>query len=93
MTRLERSIDIDAPLATVRSVIGDFASYPRFVPHIESVEILQADRDDPDGRRVRFTINLIKRLHYTLDLRSTTEGGLRWSLAEGPFERNDGEWR
>jgi ribosome-associated toxin RatA of RatAB toxin-antitoxin module len=93
MTRLEHSIDIDAPIAVVQAVITDFASYPRFVPHVESTEILHTDPADPLRQQVRFTINLLKRIRYTLDLRSNRDGGLEWSLVEGPFARNDGGWR
>ena len=89
MTRIERSIEIAAPVSVVQEVIWDFASYPEFVPHMERAQILQTNEDE---KRVRFTVNILRRLSYTLDLRSTSGKGLVWSLVEGPFQRNEGGW-
>lgn len=89
MTRIERSIEIAASVPMVQEVIWDFARYPEFVPHIEQAQILQTSED---RKRVRFTVNLLRRLSYTLDLQSTAGKGLVWSLVEGPFQRNEGGW-
>ena len=89
MTRIERSIGIAAPVSVVQEVIWDFASYPEFVPHMEQAQILRANEDE---KRVRFTVNILRRLSYTLDLKSTAGKGMVWSLVEGPFHRNEGGW-
>jgi ribosome-associated toxin RatA of RatAB toxin-antitoxin module len=89
MARIERSIEIEAPVPVVQEVIWDFARYPEFVPHLEQAETLQTGENT---KRVRFTVNILRRLSYTLDLKSTAGKGLVWSLAEGPFQRNKGGW-
>jgi ribosome-associated toxin RatA of RatAB toxin-antitoxin module len=89
MASIERSIDIAATVPVVQEVIWDFISYPEFVPHIEQVQILQENGEE---KRVCFTVNIIRRLSYTLDLKSTAGKGLVWSLVEGPFQRNEGGW-
>ncbi len=89
MTKIERSIEIAAPVHVVQEVIWGFASYPEFVPHMEQTQILRASEDE---QRVRFTVNILKRLSYILDLKSTGGRGLVWSLVEGPFQRNEGGW-
>lgn len=90
MAGAERTIDIRAPSARVLEVITDFARYPEFVPFMEKTEVLAAS----DGRwRVRFTLNLIRRVRYVLDLTRIDDSGLTWTLVDGPFRRNDGGWR
>jgi len=90
VARAERTIEIRAPTARVLEVITDFERYPGFVPFMERTEVLAAS----DGQwRVRFTLNLIRRIRYVLDLTRTDESGLTWTLVDGPFRRNDGGWR
>jgi len=89
MARVEKSIEIQAPIAVVQGVIWDFARYPDFVPHLEDVEVLWTEGET---RRVHFNVNLFRRIGYTLDLRRDEGKGLVWTLAEGPFQRNEGGW-
>ena len=89
MPRVERSIDVAAPVACVQSVILDFERYPEFVPFMERAEVITADGE---RCRVRFTLNLVARISYTLELEPRDGGGLAWTLVEGPFVRNDGAW-
>ncbi len=90
MAKIERSIDIRASTPIVQSVIVDFQRYPDFVPHVERTEILETEGS---RRRVRFTVNLVRRIGYTLDLTPIDGNGLDWVLVDGPFERNQGGWR
>jgi uncharacterized membrane protein len=42
---------------------------------------------------VEFTLNVIKRITYTLRLTESPGGdGLRWELVEGMFKSNSGGW-
>ena len=90
MPRVERSIDIKASPAQVLNVITDFEHYPKFVPNMQGAEILEIAGP---RQRVRFTLNLIKRIRYTLDLTTIDDTGLDWTLVDGPFKHNDGQWR
>ena len=89
MPRVERSIEVAAPLSRVLEVILDFERYPEFVPFMERAEVLSVDGE---RRRVRFTLNLVARISYTLDLMPRNGSGLEWTLVDGPFVRNDGSW-
>ncbi|NIP13504.1 MAG: hypothetical protein GWM88_01680 [Pseudomonadales bacterium] len=89
MPRVERSIDVAAPVSCVQNVICDFERYPEFVPFMERAEVVGIDGEK---RRVRFTLNLVARLSYTLELEPRDGSGLAWTLVEGPFVRNDGAW-
>ncbi|HEY5679097.1 MAG TPA: SRPBCC family protein [Pseudomonadales bacterium] len=90
MPRVERSIEIAAPVSRVQQVIVDFERYPEFVPFMERAELLGIEGE---RRRVRFTLNLVARISYTLDLVPGTDSGLTWTLVDGPFVRNNGSWR
>jgi ribosome-associated toxin RatA of RatAB toxin-antitoxin module len=89
MPRVERSIDVAAPVSRVQEVILDFERYPEFVPFMEHAEVIGIDGE---RRRVRFTLNLVARIRYTLELEPRDGAGLVWTLVEGPFVRNDGAW-
>lgn len=90
MASAERTIEIRAPAARVLEVITDFERYPRFVPFMEKTEVLT---HSGDHWRVRFTLNLIRRVRYVLDLTRIDHSGVDWTLVEGPFQHNDGGWR
>ncbi len=90
MPRVQRSIEVAAPVSRVQQVILDFERYPEFVPFMERAEVLSIEGE---RRRVRFTLNLVARISYTLDLVPGADVGLEWTLVDGPFVRNDGSWR
>jgi ribosome-associated toxin RatA of RatAB toxin-antitoxin module len=90
MPRVERSIEMAAPVSRVQQVIVDFERYPEFVPFMERAELLSIEGE---RRRVRFTLNLVARISYILDLVPGTDSGLTWTLVDGPFVRNNGSWR
>ncbi|MDG1481576.1 MAG: SRPBCC family protein [Myxococcota bacterium] len=89
MPSARQSITIQAPSASVMAVITDFASYPDFLPEIRSTEVLLAESGVWE---VRFTIEVIRRLSYTLRLVQDTPHSLSWTLLEGVFRANDGGW-
>ena len=70
-------------------MITDYASYPEFLADMEEATILSRNDGVAD---VRFTVNLIKRVTYTLTLVEKAPHSLTWSLKEGPFKVSDGQW-
>tara|TARA_B100000530_G_C15839023_1_gene440581 strand:- start:567 stop:995 length:429 start_codon:yes stop_codon:yes gene_type:complete len=82
-------IEIDVSPESVMAVITDFDSYPRFLPEMQSCEILRSTADEWD---VLFTVKIVKRLKYTLRLRKVSELEVRWSLVDGVFKSNEGSW-
>jgi len=71
-------------------VIVDYASYPEFIDDMEAVEIVSTEGETIEAA---FTLNLIKRIQYTLELVGERPHKVRWSLvASKLFQHNDGGW-
>ncbi|NOY27343.1 MAG: hypothetical protein GXP62_15860 [Oligoflexia bacterium] len=96
MSRARQQVEIGAPPAAVMAVITDFAAYPSFLPWMRRVEVLRHERSprpqDIPAWEVRFSIQLIRPLKYTLRLELPEPLHLSWSLVEGIFRSNDGSW-
>jgi ribosome-associated toxin RatA of RatAB toxin-antitoxin module len=85
------SIEIEAPIKTVFEVISDFEAYPDFLPETKEVVI---DKKSGKNLRVTFSINLIKKIRYTLDIKLSPPSGLSWELVEGDLMKsNTGKWK
>lgn len=89
MAGAERNIEVAVSTERFFEVVTDYESYPEFLSQIENAEVLRRDDGTAD---VRFTLNLIKRLSYTLTLVENRPNEVTWSLKEGPFKRMDGNW-
>ena len=89
MPAAQRTVEIDAPLATVLATITDFASYPRFLPDMDEANVLRAS---PGTWEVAFAVRVIRPLRYTLKLVATSPTEITWTLLEGAFRSNDGGW-
>jgi len=91
MSHATASIEIEAPIKQVFDVISDFESYPDFLPETREVVI---DKKAGKSARVTFTINLIKKISYTLDIKLNPPQGLSWELVEGEIMKsNNGQWK
>ena len=89
MPSARQSISMEASPEAIMAVITDFAAYPTFLPEIASVDVLHAE---PGIWEVRFTIQVIRKLNYTLRLARESPHTLSWSLLEGVFRSTDGGW-
>lgn len=90
MPAATRTISIAAPPTDFMALLTDFASYPSFLPDMREAKVL---RSKPGEWEVRFTLQVIRRLTYTLRLTQPDPLSLRWSLVEGLFRANEGGWR
>jgi coenzyme Q-binding protein COQ10 len=90
MPEAKRTIIINAPASVLFKVITDYERYPEFLKEVEKIDVLSRS----DGRaRVRYTVNLIKRVQYTIDLTEIQHSSVRWTLVEsGIMKFNDGGW-
>ena len=76
-----QTIDIDVTPAAFFEVIRDYEHYPDFLSDMESVRILSREDGVSD---VEFTLNVIKRVTYTLRLTERPpDQGLSWELVSG----------
>jgi coenzyme Q-binding protein COQ10 len=90
MPRVEHSVVIEAPIAEVYSIITDYERYPEFLPDMKEVRII--DRHDGVAL-VRFELELVMRLSYTLRLVEDPPGKVGWTLEEAKMmEENIGGW-
>src|SRR5690349_2820588 len=90
MPRAEHRVLIQAPIERVFDVIVDYERYPEFLPELKSVTL--ESRDDGVAL-VRFEVELIVRVVYTLRLIEDPPTRVTWSLHEGKMiASNDGAW-
>lgn len=91
MPNVEHQVLIHAPIERVFDVIVDYERYPEFLPEMKTARLLSRD----DGVAVvRFDLELIVRVHYTLRLVEDRPSAVRWTLADAKMiEVNNGSWR
>lgn len=89
MAGARRSIEIDATPEQVFAVITDYEAYPEILDEMESAHVVSRTENTVEAD---FTINLIKRVSYTLLLTETPPFHLEWRTVKGPFKSNTGSW-
>ena len=89
MAAAHETIDVQTSADGFFNVIRDYEAYPDILPDMENATILKREGDVVEAR---FTINLVKRVSYTLRLVENAPNTLSWSLVEGPFKTNTGSW-
>ena len=71
-------------------VITNYESYPEFLDEMEDAKVLARSGNTSE---VQFTVQLIKRVTYTLLLVENKPNSVTWSLKEGPFKVSNGGWK
>ena len=90
MNSASRDIVIEVPPKDFFAVISDYERYPEILPEMVAARITHRD----DTKTVaEFTINIIKRVSYTLSMVENPPFRLEWTLVEGPFTKNSGFWQ
>lgn len=89
MAGAEQEVQIGVSPADFFKVVTDYESYPEFLDEMESVKLLSRSGNTAE---VQFTVNLIKRVTYTLLLTETEPTSVTWRLKEGPFKVSNGSW-
>ncbi len=91
MPRTEHTILIDAPIDRVFGVITDYERYPEFLPDIKATRVLARESG---VAVVRFELELIMRVTYTLRLREEPPAALSWTLEDAKMiAENNGGWQ
>ena len=90
MPKAETDIVIAAPIDRVFDVIVDYERYPEFLPDMRAAEVLSHH----DGVSVvRFELELVMKLSYTLRLVEDRPHRVTWSLdAAKMMVENEGGW-
>ena len=90
MPRADREIIIDAPIDQVFGVIVDYERYPEFLPEMQAVEVLSRVENIVV---VRFDLELIMRISYTLRLEEQAPDSVSWNLERAKMMTvNEGQW-
>jgi len=90
MATIVQSIEIDAPIQSCFDVICDFANYPKFLDGMKKVKVLKQTKEKA---QVEFTLDLFKRITYTLDMHMDAPGSVTWTLAGADLiKKNEGAW-
>lgn len=90
MAKAERTEVFDVPAEKFYQAIIDYRGYPEFVDGMKSVEVQQ---QSADGATVKFNLNLIKEISYTIKLAHLPNQQVSWSLVSGDMMKsNNGKW-
>lgn len=90
MAGASKTILIDAPMDLLFEVITDYESYPSFLSDVSEARVVERTSD---GAIVEFSLNLIKKVSYTLNIVEDKPTGLHWTLDKSSLMKsNVGGW-
>ncbi len=90
MAEASQSIEIKASPKECYEVISDYETYPEFLKEVSSVTIEKKSGHTID---VTFSINLIKKISYTLKMVGKPPKHVTWTFVKGDvIKDNKGEW-
>jgi len=90
MAKATRTETYDVPVSKFYQAVIDYKNYNKFVPGVDSIEV---QNESSDGATVKFNINVIKKISYTLRLSHKPDQEVSWSLVTGDYMKtNNGKW-
>jgi len=90
MSVATESIEIKAKPKACYDVITDFESYPKFLSDVTNTVI---DKKSKNQFVVTYTLDLIKKISYTLKLTGNPHKSLKWDFIKGDvMKSNSGKW-
>ncbi|MFZ4714318.1 MAG: type II toxin-antitoxin system RatA family toxin [Bacteriovoracaceae bacterium] len=90
MAKATKTEIYDVPAGKLYKAIVDYADYPKFVDGMQSVEVIS---NNPNGAKVKFNLNLIKTISYTINLTHKENQSVTWTLDTGDMMKiNNGSW-
>ncbi len=90
MANATRTEIFNVDVNTIYDIIVDYASYPDFVDGVSAIEILE---QDDSSARVKYSLNLIKKFSYILELKQEKPNSVSWTFESGDiFKSNTGSW-
>jgi coenzyme Q-binding protein COQ10 len=90
MAKAERTEVYDVPVDKFYKAIIDYKAYPQFVDGMKAIEVInQSDA----GGTVKFTVNIMKEISYTLKLSHSQNKEVSWTFVSGDMMKiNNGKW-
>lgn len=90
MAQVKKTEVWDAPIEKIYDVLIDYNSYPEFVTGVDEIEVLSQDES---SARVKYSLNIIKKVSYILSMKQKRPESINWTLESGDlFKQNDGSW-
>lgn len=90
MAKAERTEVYDVSVDKFYKAITDYKAYPQFVDGMKATEVIN---ESTEGGTVKFTINLMKEISYTLKLNHKANKEVSWSFVSGDMMKiNNGKW-
>lgn len=90
MAQAKRSEIFDIDINKFYEVLVDYKNYPEFVTGVNEIEILEFSET---SARVKYSIDMIKKLTYTLKMTHVKPNKVAWAFESGDlFKINQGSW-
>lgn len=90
MAKADRTEVYEVSADKFYKAITDYQSYTKFVDGVKNVVI---EKESADSAVVKFTLNLIKEISYTITLKHTPNKEVSWTLVTGDMMKtNNGRW-
>jgi coenzyme Q-binding protein COQ10 len=90
MAKVSQTIEINASPQACYDVITDYESYPDFLPETKAIQV---GKKSGNTAEVTFTIEVIKKVSYTLKMVGKPPKSVSWSMIKGEMMKsNDGGW-
>lgn len=90
MAQASRTEVFDTNIETLYNIIIDYNKYPEFVDGVSAINILEQDEI---SARVEYSLNMIKKFKYIINLKQTAPTSVSWELESGDlFKKNNGSW-
>ncbi len=91
MAGAEHSIEVDVTPEQFWEVISDYPRLPEFIPEIDAIEV---ERWDGKVAVVHYTTQMVKRIHYTLELTHHSKRDVRFRMVKSDMIKDiQGYWR
>lgn len=90
MASATKNVTMDAPVENVYKVLKDYEAYSEFMDGVTSVKIIEESGNET---KAEYSINMIKKFSYILNLVHEENKSIKWSFVEGDiFSVNSGSW-
>jgi ribosome-associated toxin RatA of RatAB toxin-antitoxin module len=90
MAKAERTEVYDVPVEKFYQAIINYKAYPDFVDGMKAIEVINQSNE---GGTVKFTVNIMKEISYTLKLTHNPNKEVSWTFVSGDMMKvNNGKW-
>ncbi|MAZ47084.1 MAG: hypothetical protein CME65_00885 [Halobacteriovoraceae bacterium] len=90
MASATKTVTMKAPAEKIYQVLRDYEAYSEFMDGVTSVKVISESGNET---KAEYSINMIKKFSYVLNLVHEENKSIKWSFVEGDiFSVNSGSW-